>query len=135
VQEAFVHNAGLQFTATADENGWVNLAPLPDSITALTVSRIGYESRTFNLNETSAAPAPIVYLDTKISSLEEVTIRTSSARALSNPSPTWTFTCGPSTIRRKCCVWYQGFLLGSTQAAAKPNRFFCAASTLITAPM
>jgi hypothetical protein len=124
VQEAFVHNVGLQFTATADENGWVNLGPLPDTITALTVSRIGYESRTFNLNETSAAPAPIVYLDTKISSLEEVTIRTSSGTGPFKPISDLDIHLRPINNSQEVLRMVPGLFIGQHAGGGKAEQIF-----------
>ena len=67
------------FSAIADENGFVNLNLLPKSVNKLFISRIGYESKRVELrilnivNNTS-----IIYLEPKVSSLMDVTIKASS---------------------------------------------------------
>lgn len=79
VTDATIRSEKSDFTATADENGFISLANLPDSISKLFISRIGYESKIieiaslqFNNN------AAIIYLDSKVSSLSEVTVKASA---------------------------------------------------------
>ena len=78
VQEALVQSAGLQFWAIADEAGFVNLKTLPDSVMLLTISHIGYETKHINRHDLSiTSGVPVLYLDSKISSLEEVQVHAS----------------------------------------------------------
>lgn len=79
VEDAIVQSENLNFSATADENGFVSLNSLPSTVEKLLVSRIGYESRIIELiglNITNYTA--IIYLETKVSSLKEVTVKASA---------------------------------------------------------
>lgn len=78
VPDAFVQSAGFSFNAAADESGFVSLRNLPDTVSSLNISRIGYETKTITVSGLARNELPIIYLDAKISSLDEVTVAASS---------------------------------------------------------
>jgi hypothetical protein len=79
IQDATIQNEDLSFNASSDENGFVSFKILPASTTKLTISRIGYQSKTIEVSSLSTAEKQsIIYLDTKVSSLEEVRVRASA---------------------------------------------------------
>ncbi len=78
VTEALVQSEDLKFTATADENGFVNIAGISTFSQKLIVSRIGYETKIveiFSLKKGDNTNTAIIYLSTAISSLKEITVR------------------------------------------------------------
>lgn len=82
VSEAFVQSENLNFNATADENGFVSFAGLSAFTGKLTISRIGYEPKIadiLSLKQTDHSNTAIIYLNTTISSLKEITVRTSAS--------------------------------------------------------
>ncbi len=102
VQDAFVQSEDLSFNASADENGFVNVKNLPSSVTKLSVSRIGFETK--NIELTALTPTDntaIIYLETKVSSLEEIKVRAAANNGVFKPLATLIYICVPSTIRRK----------------------------------
>ena len=79
VQDALVQSEDLSFTATADENGFVSLNGLPANATKVFISRIGYQSKEVEVPALHFSNGrALVHLEAKISSLSEVTVRTSS---------------------------------------------------------
>lgn len=78
VQDATVQSEDLKFNASSDEKGFVSFKNLPANTAKLTVSSIGFEPKTIDLaNLATSEKATIIYLDAKISSLEEVMVRSS----------------------------------------------------------
>ena len=76
-----VQNEDLKFTATGDENGFVNIAGISPFTKKLIVSRIGYETKIveiFSLKKGVNTNTAIIYLSTAISSLKEITVRASA---------------------------------------------------------
>lgn len=76
VQDAVVQSEDLTFNASSDENGFVSLKALPASIAKLQITSIGFEPK---IIETATLTDPekllIIYLDAKVSSLEEVKLK------------------------------------------------------------
>ena len=78
VAESFVQSEDLKFKATADENGFVNIIGLSTFTGKLIISRIGYETKIvdmLSLKKGDDITAAIIYLNTTISSLKEITVR------------------------------------------------------------
>ncbi|MBC7886923.1 MAG: TonB-dependent receptor plug domain-containing protein [Ferruginibacter sp.] len=79
VEDAFVQSEDLNFSVNADENGFVNLTTLPTMVKRILISRIGYESKTVELSSLNFANnTENIYLETKLSSLTEVTVKASA---------------------------------------------------------
>jgi outer membrane cobalamin receptor len=79
VQDATVQSEDLIFNASSDENGFVSFKTLPASTSKLIISSIGYEPKTVEVSSLFLSDKPsIIYLDTKVSSLEEVKVRASA---------------------------------------------------------
>ncbi len=76
VHDAFVQNEDLSFNTSADENGFVSFKNLPASVNKLIITRIGFESKTIDVSTFSGNNnPPIIYLEAKVSSLEEINLR------------------------------------------------------------
>jgi hypothetical protein len=79
VQDATIQCDDLTFNASSDENGFVNFKTLPASTTKLIITSIGYEPKTIEVSSLSRSEKlSIIYLVTKVSSLEEVRVRASA---------------------------------------------------------
>jgi hypothetical protein len=75
VQDASVYSDDLSFTAIADENGFINLKNLPATTSSLIVTNIGYQSKNIEVKSLSFInKAANIYLDAKVSNLEEVKV-------------------------------------------------------------
>ena len=79
ISEALVQNDALTFNGISDENGFVNILNLPAATIKLTVSCIGFETKVVEISSLNfSGEMPAVYLDAKVSSLKEVTVRASA---------------------------------------------------------
>jgi hypothetical protein len=79
VQDATLQSENLLFNASSDENGFISLKNLPANTTKLIVSSIGFEPKTIDVaNLSTTTEATILYLNAKISGLEEVKVRVSA---------------------------------------------------------
>lgn len=79
VQDATVQSEDFEFNASSDENGYISFKNLPANTTKLTISSIGFEPKTIDVASlTNTEKANIIYLDAKISSMEEVKVRGSA---------------------------------------------------------
>lgn len=83
VPDAFVQSEDLSFNASADENGFVNLKNLPASVSKLFINRIGFEPKTVDVATfLPSDKLSIIYLEAKVSSLEEVKVRAVATNAI-----------------------------------------------------
>lgn len=75
VADVSVYTPDFSFSELSDENGYVSLTRLSDTVTVLLLSAIGYETRVINphsLNNTN------IYLSPRITTLNDVMIRASA---------------------------------------------------------
>lgn len=79
VADALVASTDFSFIVTSDENGFISLANLASSVTQLTVSRIGFERKLIDISALNFSNGiASIFLETKISSLSEITVRASA---------------------------------------------------------
>lgn len=79
VQFAIVQSGDLKFNQVADENGFVSLKQLLNSSDSISVSCVGFQTKSVLLSSlTFANKTAIIYLQQKVSSLSEVLINTNS---------------------------------------------------------
>src|SRR3982750_3096944 len=72
VEDAFVQSEDGAFNASADENGFVSFKNLPATISQVSISRIGFASKTIDIPTLTVSDnSAIVYLQAKVSSLQE----------------------------------------------------------------
>jgi hypothetical protein len=75
VQDALAQSEDLEFNASADENGFINLKNLPASVKKVNITRIGFEPKLIDLATLAVANnSAIVYMDNKVSSLDEIKV-------------------------------------------------------------
>lgn len=76
VEDAFVQNEATNFSSYTDENGFVSLQKLQKSNSKIYVRCIGFETKSIDLDTlTYTNNTAIIYLNAKISSLQEVEVK------------------------------------------------------------
>lgn len=75
VADVSVYTPDFSFSDLSDENGYVSLTRMPDTVTTLLISAIGYETRRINLRSLNSST---VYLTPRITTLNDVMIRASA---------------------------------------------------------
>ncbi len=79
VADAIIQSEDLKFNVIADENGFISFGNLPAGIAKLYISRIGFESRIIDISSlTDTGNIAIIYLESKVASLKDVTVRSSA---------------------------------------------------------
>ncbi|HEU4574923.1 MAG TPA: TonB-dependent receptor [Chitinophagaceae bacterium] len=83
VQDAFIQNVGGTFSALSDENGFVNLQLMPDTVMRLSVSCIGFEPMLLDLRTLpKTGHAVTIGLTARISTLQEVKVSATSGNRI-----------------------------------------------------
>ncbi len=125
VTDAFVHSANGDFTVTTDENGFVNLLNLQDSISKLFISRIGYQSKTIDINKLETINnISIVYLESKVSSLSEVTVRASSGSGVFKTISDLDIHLRPINNSQEVLRMVPGLFIGQHAGGGKAEQIF-----------
>lgn len=125
VADAFVQSSDRSFNVMADENGFVNLTNLSDTATSVTISGIGYETKSVSVNELiTAATQAIIYLNTKISSLEEITVRGSSGNGVFKPISDLDIHVRPINNSQEVLRLVPGLFIGQHAGGGKSEQIF-----------
>ena len=124
VPDVFVQNADFSFTASADETGFISLNTLPDTITQLQLSRIGYQTKTINLVDLNLRKPLVIYLDEKISSLQEVTVSTSSNAGVFKTISDLDIHLRPITNSQEVLRMVPGLFIGQHAGGGKAEQIF-----------
>lgn len=75
VADVSVYTPDFSFSDLSDENGYVSLSRLPDTVTTLLISAIGYETRRIDPRSLTGT---MIYLSPRITTLNDVMIRASA---------------------------------------------------------
>ena len=79
VPDAFAQSKDLTFNASADDNGFISFRNLPAAISKLNITRIGFDPKTIDLSTLTVTDnSAIIYIDAKVSSLDEVKVLASA---------------------------------------------------------
>ncbi len=125
VQDAFVQSSDLIFNASADENGFVSFKNLPASVTRLSISCIGFETKTIELPTPNATEnTAIVYLTTKVSSLEEVRIRASANNGVFKTISDLDIHLRPISNSQEVLRMVPGLFIGQHAGGGKAEQIF-----------
>lgn len=124
VVDAFVQSADLRFTASADDNGFVSMEKLSDTATQLTISRIGYETKAVALSELRASKEAIIQLNPKISSLEEITIRSTTNNSVFKPIGDLDIHLRPIANSQEVLRMVPGLFIGQHAGGGKAEQIF-----------
>jgi hypothetical protein len=122
VQEAFVQSAGQSFNATANVNGFVSFNAMPDTITQLIVSCIGYETKIIAVSELKETS--LVYLDEKMASLKEVTVRASLGNGIFKTISDLDTHLRPVTNSQEVLRLVPGLFIGQHAGGGKAEQIF-----------
>lgn len=122
IQDAFVQSGDKHFNESSDENGFVNLKTLSPSITALYVSRIGFESKLIDLAGIDSTL--IVYLNTKVSSLQDVQIRAASSNGVFKTISDLDIHLRPINNSQEVLRMVPGLFIGQHAGGGKAEQIF-----------
>lgn len=75
VPDVAVYTVDFSFNEISDENGFVSFKTLPADTKTIIITGIGYETKTIFISEITS---PVIYLQTKITTLNDVVVRASS---------------------------------------------------------
>jgi outer membrane cobalamin receptor len=125
IQSATIQNGNLTFFETSDENGFINLAKLPQSSTTIKVACIGFQSKNILIsslifNENKA----IIYLTQKISSLQEVTIKASAINGIFKTISDLDIHLRPINNSQEVLRMVPGLFIGQHAGGGKAEQIF-----------
>ena len=125
VQDAIVQSEDLKFNASSDGNGFISFKNLPAYTTKLTVSSIGFESRIIDVaNLATTEKTTIIYLDAKISSLEEVRVMASANNGLFKTISDLDIHLRPINNSQEVLRMVPGLFIGQHAGGGKSEQIF-----------
>jgi hypothetical protein len=125
VPDAFVQSEDLVFASAADENGFISLRSLPASITKLSITRIGFEPKTIDLATLAIVNnSAIIFLDNKVSSLAEVSVRAASGNGVFKPISDLDIHLRPINNSQEVLRMVPGLFIGQHAGGGKSEQIF-----------
>jgi outer membrane cobalamin receptor len=120
-----VQNETLTFNKSSDENGFVNLSKWPQESTFIRIGCIGYESKKIVFESLKFEKnVEKIYLKSKISSLEEVTIKPASNNGLFNAISDFDIHLRPITNSQEVLRMVPGLFIGQHAGGGKAEQIF-----------
>jgi hypothetical protein len=125
VQDATIQSEHKGFTTSSDENGFVSFKTLPASVSKLIITSIGFEPKaidvsTLSLNE----KPPIIYLDTKVSSLAEVEVKASANKGVFRTISDLDIHLRPINNSQEVLRMVPGLFIGQHAGGGKAEQIF-----------
>lgn len=125
IQDATVQSEDLVFNVSSDENGFVSFRTLPASTVKLIITSIGFEPKTIDVSSiTNSEQAPIIYLDTKVSSLEEVKISASEKNSVFKTISDLDIHLRPINNSQEVLRMVPGLFIGQHAGGGKAEQIF-----------
>ncbi len=125
VPDALVQSEDLRFNATADENGFVRLKGLSASTNKLLISRIGFETKLLDLLTLDTLNrSSIIYLESKASSLQEVTVAATSGTGVFAPISDLDIHLRPINNSQEVLRMVPGLFIGQHAGGGKSEQIF-----------
>jgi outer membrane receptor protein involved in Fe transport len=124
VTDAVIQSADASFIAFSDENGFVNLRKLPGAVKKLTVSRIGFETKTVNIDSIAAEGGDQIVLEPKISTLAEVTIRAAAQKGIFKTISDFDIHLRPINNSQEVLRIVPGLFIGQHAGGGKAEQIF-----------
>ncbi len=125
VPDALAQSEDLTFNASADENGFISLRNLPESINKLNISRIGFEPKSIDLTTlTNTGSSAIVYVDNKVSSLDEVKVRTTDNNGVFKAISDLDIHLRPISNSQEVLRMVPGLFIGQHAGGGKSEQIF-----------
>jgi hypothetical protein len=124
VQNAFVQSDDAAFNSTTDENGFINLKGLRSTTGKLNVSCIGYQSKSVQINTLSNERSVIIYLEAKVSSLEEVKVVASANNGIFKTISDLDIHLRPINNSQEVLRMVPGLFIGQHAGGGKAEQIF-----------
>jgi outer membrane cobalamin receptor len=125
IQDAFVQTEDASFNASTDENGLVKLKNLPSTISKLYISRIGFESKAIEINTlTPIGNTTAIYLEQKVSSLQEVQIRATASNGVFKTISDLDIHLRPINNSQEVLRMVPGLFIGQHAGGGKAEQIF-----------
>ncbi|MES2431898.1 MAG: TonB-dependent receptor plug domain-containing protein [Bacteroidota bacterium] len=125
ISEAVLQNEELTFSSLADDNGFIDIKNLPTTNGKLRLSCIGFQSKDIMIADlTGSNAATIIYLDPKISSLSEVTVRASSNKGIFKTISDLDIHLRPINNSQEVLRMVPGLFIGQHAGGGKAEQIF-----------
>ena len=125
IEDAFLQSKDQNFTASTDESGFVSLKDMPSSVSTLSITRVGYQPKSIDISTISFSAKPeIIYLDTKVSSLDEVRIIASSNKGIFKTISDLDIHLRPINNSQEVLRMVPGLFIGQHAGGGKAEQIF-----------
>ncbi len=125
VQDATIQSDDFTFNASSDENGFISCKTLPSSTTRLLITSIGFEPKTIDVSSLSISEKlSIIYLDTKVSSLEEVKVRAAANNGIFKTISDLDIHLRPINNSQEVLRMVPGLFIGQHAGGGKAEQIF-----------
>ena len=125
VQDATIQSEDLSFNSSSDENGFISFKSLPSTTTRLQITSIGFEPKTIELSSLSVSENfPIIYLVTKVSSLEEVKVRAAANNGIFKTISDLDIHLRPINNSQEVLRMVPGLFIGQHAGGGKAEQIF-----------
>ncbi len=118
IADAIIKSKNADFTGITDENGFVNTSTLKDSTHKLIISCVGYSTKEV------AANNEIVYLDSKIASLSEITVKASARSGIFKTISDFDIHLRPINNSQEVLRIVPGLFIGQHSGGGKAEQIF-----------
>jgi len=124
VQDAYVQGINTNFHASSDENGFVNLLKMPSGINQLVISSVGYQSATINISALNGAEYPVIFLQSKVLNLAEVTVSSAADNSVYKPISSLDIHLRPIASSQEVLRMVPGLFIGQHAGGGKAEQIF-----------
>ncbi len=125
VPDAFAQSENSAYNASADENGFISFKNLPASITALNITRVGFEPKIIDLTKlTITNNSAIIYLNSKVSSLDEVKVLASANNGIFKTISDLDIHLRPINNSQEVLRMVPGLFIGQHAGGGKSEQIF-----------
>ena len=125
VSDALAQSIDRTFNAIADENGFISFKNLSQAVNKLTISRIGFEPKVINIPSLNlTGQTSIVYLNVKVSSLEEVKVFTAANNGVFKAISELDIHLRPISNSQEVLRMVPGLFIGQHAGGGKSEQIF-----------
>lgn len=125
IQDATIQSEDLTFNVLSDENGFVSFKTFPASANRLMITSIGFEPRTIDVSTLSNyEKLSIIYLETKVSSLEEIKVRAAANNGIFKTISDLDIHLRPINNSQEVLRMVPGLFMGQHAGGGKTEQIF-----------
>ncbi len=125
VADALAQTTDGSFNALADENGYINLGTLPDTVKTLNISRLGFYPIAIGLDTLSyKGQAALIYLDPKLARLDEIRVVAAATKGVFEPISSLSIHLRPITNSQEILRMVPGLFIGQHAGGGKAEQIF-----------